>query len=73
MMSLPAKSNGFATGISHSVRDLVETAFAHVDLDWQAHVKTDASLLRPAEVEHPKEVVDKMKKLAKSVGLQEAK
>src|SRR4051812_8069203 len=24
-----------ATGVSHSVRDLVETAFAHVGLDWQ--------------------------------------
>ena len=41
-----------ATGISHSVRDLVETAFSHVGLSWQDHVKTDAALLRPAEVEH---------------------
>lgn len=41
-----------ATGVSHSVRDLVETAFSHVGLDWQQHVKTDPSLLRPAEVEH---------------------
>ena len=41
-----------ATGISHSVRDLVETAFTHVGLDWQAHVDTDPALLRPAEVEH---------------------
>ncbi len=41
-----------ATGISHSVRDLVETAFRHVGLDWQAHVDTDPALLRPAEVEH---------------------
>lgn len=41
-----------ATGVSHSVRDLVETAFSHVGLDWHDHVRTDAALLRPAEVEH---------------------
>lgn len=41
-----------ATGVSHSVRDLVEAAFAHVGLDWQNHVRTSSALLRPAEVEH---------------------
>ncbi|HEX7069392.1 MAG TPA: GDP-mannose 4,6-dehydratase, partial [Rhodothermales bacterium] len=41
-----------ATGISHSVRDLVEIAFSHVGLDWREHVVTDASFLRPAEVDH---------------------
>jgi GDPmannose 4,6-dehydratase len=41
-----------ATGISHSVRDLVEVAFGHVGLDWQKHVSIDKTLLRPAEVEH---------------------
>jgi GDPmannose 4,6-dehydratase len=41
-----------ATGISHSVRELVETAFAHVGLDWNKHVKLDPKLVRPAEVEH---------------------
>ena len=41
-----------ATGVSHSVRDLVQTAFAHVGLDWQQYVKTDPAFLRPAEVEH---------------------
>ncbi len=40
-----------ATGVSHSVKDLVEIAFEHVGLDWQSHVKTDPSLLRPAEVD----------------------
>ncbi len=39
-----------ATGEKHSVRQLVELAFAHVGLDWQAHVETDPSLFRPAEV-----------------------
>ena len=35
-----------ATGVLHSVRELVETAFTHVGLDWQAHVRVDAALLR---------------------------
>jgi GDPmannose 4,6-dehydratase len=41
-----------ATGICHSVRELVETAFGHVGLDWNKHVKLDPKLVRPAEVEH---------------------
>ena len=41
-----------ATGISHSVRELVDIAFARVGLDWQKYVKTDPKFLRPAEVDH---------------------
>ena len=41
-----------ATGVSHSVRDLVQTAFEHVGLDWHQHVRTDPRFLRPAEVDH---------------------
>ena len=41
-----------ATGVSHSVGDLVETAFSHVGLNWQDYVRTDPAFLRPAEVEH---------------------
>src|SRR3954452_18981331 len=41
-----------ATGVSHSVRDLVEVAFGHVGLDWRKHVTLDPKLIRPAEVEH---------------------
>ena len=41
-----------ATGVSRSVRELVEIAFGHVGLDWQRHVRTDPGLLRPAEVDH---------------------
>jgi len=41
-----------ATGISHSVRDLVEVAFGHAGLDWRKHVTLDPKLIRPAEVEH---------------------
>jgi GDPmannose 4,6-dehydratase len=41
-----------ATGISHSIRDLVQIAFDRVGLDWQKYVRTDPKLLRPAEVDH---------------------
>ena len=41
-----------ATGVSHSVRDLVEVAFGHAGLDWQKYVRIDPALLRPAEVDH---------------------
>jgi GDPmannose 4,6-dehydratase len=41
-----------ATGEAHSVRNLVEEAFGHVDLDWQKHVRLDPRFLRPAEVDH---------------------
>ena len=41
-----------ATGVSHSVKELVEIAFTHAGLDWQSHLRTDQSLLRPAEVDH---------------------
>ena len=41
-----------ATGVSHSVKELIEIAFARAGLDWQKHVKVDQALLRPAEVDH---------------------
>ena len=41
-----------ATGISHSVRQLVEYAFGCVGLDWQKYVRVDPAFLRPAEVDH---------------------
>jgi GDPmannose 4,6-dehydratase len=41
-----------ATGVSHSVRELIQIAFAHAGLDWEKHVRVDPALLRPAEVEH---------------------
>ena len=40
-----------ATGETHSVREFVEEAFAHVGLDWEKHVKHDARYERPAEVD----------------------
>jgi GDPmannose 4,6-dehydratase len=41
-----------ATGESHSVKDLVETTFGHVDLDWKRHVVIDPRYFRPSEVDH---------------------
>src|SRR6476646_1483160 len=41
-----------ATGIAHSVQDLVEVAFGRVGLDWKKYVKMDPALIRPAEVDH---------------------
>jgi GDPmannose 4,6-dehydratase len=40
-----------ATGVTHSVKHLVETAFKHVGLDWQKYVRTDPRFIRPAEVD----------------------
>lgn len=40
-----------ATGVTHSVRDLVVHAFAHVGLDWEQYVKIDPAFIRPAEVD----------------------
>lgn len=40
-----------ATNETHTVREFLEVAFGHVDLDWQQFVKHDARYERPAEVE----------------------
>ena len=40
-----------ATGETHSVRELVETAFDCVGLDWKKYVVQDPELFRPAEVD----------------------
>lgn len=41
-----------ATGIAHSVRRLLELAFAHAEMDYRDYVETDPALMRPAEVHH---------------------
>ena len=41
-----------ATGVAHSVRQLLEIAFAHLGMDYREYVQTDPALLRPAEVYH---------------------
>lgn len=40
-----------ASGETHSVRELVEVAFASAGLHWEDHVVIDPSFLRPAEVD----------------------
>jgi GDPmannose 4,6-dehydratase len=42
-----------ATGLSHSVEELVELAFARVGLEWRDHVRSDPALRRgAAELHH---------------------
>ena len=40
-----------ASGETHSVRELCEIAFEHVDLDWEKYVVVDPAYVRPAEVD----------------------
>lgn len=40
-----------ATGVSKSVRELIDVAFKAVELDYREHITVDPSLLRPAEVD----------------------
>jgi GDPmannose 4,6-dehydratase len=39
-----------ATNTIHTVKDLCEVAFAHVELDWHDHVEVDERFLRPTEI-----------------------
>ena len=41
-----------ATGVSHSVEELVACAFDAVSLDWREHVRTDSTLFRGASELH---------------------
>ena len=41
-----------ATGVAHSVRQLLEIAFGHLGMDYRDYVETDPAFLRPAEVHH---------------------
>jgi GDPmannose 4,6-dehydratase len=40
-----------ATGETHSVREFLDEAFGHLDLDWNAFVEIDPRYFRPAEVD----------------------
>ena len=53
LMMQQAKPDDYVvgTGVTRSVRELVETAFKVVDLNWQKYVDLDEELLRPAEVD----------------------
>ena len=41
-----------ATGVTHSVRHLVEIAFGYLNLDYRDYIEADPALIRPAEVHH---------------------
>jgi GDPmannose 4,6-dehydratase len=40
-----------ATGVTHSVRDLLDEAFGYAGLDWEKYVDIDPRYYRPAEVD----------------------
>ena len=40
-----------ATGIPHSVRELLEVAFGHLGLNYRDHVEVDERFIRPADVD----------------------
>jgi GDPmannose 4,6-dehydratase len=40
-----------STGETHSVREFVELAFDHANLNWKKYVELDPKFLRPAEVD----------------------
>ena len=52
-----------ATGVSHSVQDLVEYTFNKLDLDWKQYVKTDVKYLRPEELRDLKGDSSKLREL----------
>jgi GDPmannose 4,6-dehydratase len=55
----------FATGKLHSVQDVIECAFATVELDWKQHVRQDPRLLRASE---PQMLVGNAAKAKKILG-----
>jgi GDPmannose 4,6-dehydratase len=59
------KSDDFvcSTGISHSVRDLVEYVFGKLELDWNRYVVQDEKFLRPEELNDLKGDCSKLKDL----------
>jgi GDPmannose 4,6-dehydratase len=40
-----------ATGETHTIKELCQETFAHLDLDWEKYVKYDARYERPSEVD----------------------
>ncbi len=54
-----------ATGVTHSVRDFVEAAFAVVDLPWEKYVRSSPSLERHTE---PMQLVGSAKKIERVLG-----
>ncbi len=52
-----------ATGEAHSVREFLEEAFTHVDLDWREYVEIDPKYFRPTEVDYLMGDPDKARRL----------
>jgi len=52
-----------STGISHSVKDLVEYTFKKLDLDWQEYVGIDSKFFRPEELHDLKGDCSKAQKI----------
>ena len=52
-----------STGVSHTVKELVEYVFGYLDLDWLKYVSSDKKFLRPEELEHLKGDCSKAKKI----------
>ena len=57
------KSDDFVcyTGVSHTVKDLVEYVFQSLELDWKDYVVQDKKYLRSEELEHLKGDCSKIK------------
>ena len=51
-----------ATGISHTVQDLVKYTFDKLELDWKEYIRQDPKFLRPEELDHLKGDPSKLKK-----------
>jgi GDPmannose 4,6-dehydratase len=52
-----------STGVSHSVKDLVEYVFGKLELDWKSYVKQDSAFLRSEELNTLKGDCTKLKKI----------
>ena len=52
-----------STGISHTVKDLVEYVFSSLNLNWEDYVKVDGKYIRPEELGHLKGDCSKIKNL----------
>lgn len=52
-----------ATGECHTVRDFLDEAFAHLQIDWKQHVEIDPRYFRPAEVDELRGDMSKAKRL----------
>ncbi len=52
-----------STGVSHTVKDLVEYVFGRLDLNWEDYVQTDQKYYRPEELKNLKGDCGKAKKV----------